>query len=145
MKHTIAFLLLISLSSGVFAQATADQDPAAVTTAFFKAMLEEDAGGIGQLLTDDFMIVTNDGTTADKSLLMQGLSGGYLTIETGATSNVAKPRIYNGTAAVVTGNWKQKGVLQGQPFNSEVIFTVVCAKMGSDWKVANVQFSSVPK
>ncbi len=116
-----------------------------MTTAFFKAMLDEDAGSIDKLATDDFMIVTNEGTTADKSLLMQGLSGGYLTIETGATSNVAKPRIYNTNAAVVTGNWKQKGSLQGAAFNSEVIFTVVCAKMGNDWKVANVQFSSVPK
>ena len=145
MKYAFAFLVIIGLSSGVCAQATVGQDPTAATTAFFKAMLEEDANSMGTLLTDDFMIVTNDGTTADKSLLMQGLSGGYLTLDTGTTSNVARPRIYNTNAAIVTGNWKQKGTLQGQPFNSEVIFTVVCAKMGSDWKIANVQFSSLPK
>ncbi|MBC8153098.1 MAG: nuclear transport factor 2 family protein [Bacteroidetes bacterium] len=145
MKNALIFLLLTSLTTGAFAQATTDQDPAGVTTAFFKAMLEEDAGAIDKLLTDDFMIVNNDGQTADKSLLGQALSGGYLVVDTGAASNVSKPRIYNSDAAVVTGNWKQKGSLQGQAFSNELVFTVLCAKTGSTWKIANVQFSTVAK
>lgn len=145
MKYAFVFLMLTALTTGAFAQAATDQDPAALTTAFFKAMLEEDAANMGKLLTDDFMVVTNEGQTADKSLLIQGISGGYLVVDTGATSNVSKARMYNNDAAVVTGNWKQKGSLQNQSFDNEVIFTVVCAKTGSSWKIANVQFSTLPK
>ncbi len=143
MKYLGSLLLLI-LTTGAFAQATTSADPAALTTTFFKAMLDEDAKAFGSIVTDDFMLTGPDGQTADKSLFTQALDGGYLVVDTGTTSNVGKPRVYNNDAAIVVGNWKQKGTLQNQAFNNQVAFTVVCARVGTNWKIASVQFSPLP-
>lgn len=144
MKHVFTLLLFIGLTTTAFAQMSTDSDPTAVATAFYKAMLDEDAGAMDKLTTDDFLIVNFDGQTADKSLLSQALTGGYLVVETGTASNMSKPRMYGNAAALITGNWKQKGSLQGAAFANEVFFTVVCAKTGDVWKIANVQFSALP-
>ena len=115
-------------------------NPTDCTQAFFKSMLNEDPAIMSKILTDDAMITNFDGFVAEKDLLIQGLGGGYVVIETGATSNL-KTRSYNDHAAIVTGSWKAKGNIQGNAFDNEVIFTIVCVKNLGSWQVANIQFT----
>ena len=144
MKILFSVIAALLLTTATFAQqATATdptQDPTALGNAFFKAMLDEDGAGIGKLLASDFSLTSFDGQSVDGDLLMQGVGGGYVVIETGVVSD-ARTRQYNSDSAVMTGTWKVKGNIQGQPLDANSAFTVVSTKQGSGWKIVNVQFT----
>lgn len=146
MKVLFVFVAALLFTTTMFAQQTATtttdpaQDPTALGNAFFKAMLDEDGTSMGKLLAPDFSIVGFDGQSADGDLLMQGVSGGYVVVETGVISD-ARTRQYNSDAAVMTGTWKVKGNIQGQPLDTSAAFSVVSAKQGSGWKIVNVQLT----
>ena len=106
----------------------------------FKAMLDEDGNSMGKLLASDFSITSFDGQSVDGDLLMQGVGGGYVIIETGVVSDT-RTRQYNTNAAVMTGMWKVKGTIQGQPLDANAAFSVMSTKQGSGWKIVNVQFT----
>ncbi|MBN8823045.1 MULTISPECIES: nuclear transport factor 2 family protein [unclassified Spirosoma] len=142
MKFILTVIASFCLLTYSFAQQAADptQDPATASNAFFKAMLDEDGNTLGKLLTSDCVLISFDGSSVDGSQLIQGVGGGYVVVETGAVSN-ASTRQYNNDAAVVTGSWKTKGAVQGNGFDATVMFSVVCVKQGSGWKISNIQFT----
>ncbi len=144
MKLVVSFAAALLLTTTAFAQQPTDpaQEPTALSTAFFKAMLDEDATSIGKLVASDFNIVGFDGQSVDADQLMQGVSGGVVIIETGTVSD-ARTRQYNTNAAVTTGTWKVKGSVQGQSVDASSAFSLVSAKQGSGWKIVNVQFTPV--
>ena len=149
MKKTIFLIAALLTTSVTFAQtaapaATAAMEPQALATAFFKAIEAEDAGAMANITTDDFAIVSFDGQVADRDLLSQGLSGGFLVVETAPANNL-RVRMYNGTTAIVFGDSKFKGSLQGANFNTNASFTVTCIKMPNGWKIASTQLSGVPQ
>ena len=149
MKSFSPFVAALLLTTAAFAQqvtttatTTTDptQDPTAIGNAFFKAMLDEDGNSMGKLLASDFSITSFDGQSVDGDLLMQGVGGGYVVVETGVVSD-ARTRQYNTDTAVMTGMWKVKGNIQGQPLDANSAFSVVSTKQGSGWKIVNVQFT----
>jgi ketosteroid isomerase-like protein len=148
MKKTIFLLGTLLTTSLAYSQTTASttpQEPQALASAFFKALEKEDAAAIAGITTDDFAIVSFDGQTADRDLLGQALSGGYLIVETASAINL-RSRTYNGNTAIVSGDSKFKGSVQGTNFDNNVIFLVTCVKMGTGWKIASAQLSgSLPK
>ncbi|MBO0931017.1 nuclear transport factor 2 family protein [Fibrella aquatilis] len=142
MKKTLFLLSTLLTTTLAVAQtaAPAANEPTGLATAFMKAMETEDGAAIAAITTDDFAIVSFDGQVADRDLLGQGLSGGFLVIETAPANNL-RSRTYNSDLAIVTGDSKFKGSLQGTNFNTNVVFTATCVKTGSGWKIASVQFS----
>lgn len=142
MKFAFAFIATFLLVATSFAQQTSDstQDPSALGNAFFKSLLDEDGTTLGKLVASDFTITSFDGNTVDGEMLVQGVSGGFVVIET-ATVSDARTRQYNSDAAVMTGNWKAKGNVQGQTFDAGVAFSVMCAKQANAWKIVHVQFT----
>ncbi len=143
MKKTIFLLGALLTTSLAFAQTTAStttQEPQALASAFFKALEKEDAPALAGITTDDFAIVSFDGQTADRDLLGQALSGGYLVVETAPANNL-RSRTYNGNTTIVTGDSTFKGSMQGANFNNSIIFTMTCVKVGTGWKIASAQLS----
>ena len=142
MKTVFTVVTALLLSTATFAQQTTDptQDPTALGNAFFKSLLDEDSGTLGKLLAPDFSIISFDGTTYEGDLLMQGVGGGFFIVETGTVSGT-RTRQYNSDAAVMTGNWKVKGSLQGQALNNSVSFSAVSVKKDGAWKLVSVQFT----
>lgn len=142
MKLVFSFIAPLLFATAAFAQQPADptQDPTALSNAFFKAMLDEDATAVGKVIASDFSIISFDGQSVDGNLLIQGVSGGVVLIETGVVSN-ARTRQYNADSAVTTGTWKVKGTIQGQPLDVSSTFSVVSTKQGTGWKIVNVQFT----
>lgn len=144
MNVLFSFVAALLLSTAAFAQQATPtdptQDPTALGNAFFKAMLDEDGNSMGKLLASDFTIISFDGQSVDGDLLIQGVSGGYVVIETGVVSD-ARTRQYNTDSAVMTGTWKVKGTIQSQPLDANAAFSVVSTKQGSGWKIVNVQFT----
>ena len=102
-------------------------------------MEAEDGAAIAAITTDDFTIMSFDGQVADRDLLGQGLSGGFLNLETATATNL-RTRNY-GTTTLVLGDSKFKGSLQGTNFNTNVVFTITCVKNGDKWKIAAAQLS----
>lgn len=142
MKALFSFVVASLFTTATFAQQAPDptQDPTALGNAFFKAMLDEDAATIGKLVASDFSLTSFDGHAVDGDLLVQGVGGGFVVIETGVLSE-ARTRQYNSDSAVMTGNWKVKGSIQGQPLESTAAISVVSAKQGTGWKIVNIQFT----
>jgi hypothetical protein len=142
MKFIFSFITAVLFTIATYAQQTTDptQDPTALGNAFFKAMLDEDGTTMGKLLASDFRLISFDGQSVDGDLLVQGISGGFVVIESATVSNT-RTRQYNNDSAVMTGSWKAKGNVQGQGFDNNVSFSVVCAKQGNAWKIVNVQFT----
>lgn len=144
MKKLLTLVTAICLSTGVFAQSGADSSvPETMSNIFFKAMQDEDSGTMAKILADDFQITNADGQSADKDLIGQALSGGYLVVETAATSNLKTRMVGGGTTGLVSGVLKMKGSLQSQAFDNKVAFTLVAVKQGDTWKVSDVRFIAV--
>ncbi|UFH55149.1 nuclear transport factor 2 family protein [Spirosoma sp. KNUC1025] len=142
MNYVFACLVAFVFSTTGFAQQTTDpsQDPTALGNAFFKSLLDEDGTTLGKLVASDFSMISYDGNTVNGDLLTQGVAGGYVVVETATVSNT-QTRQYNNDSAVMTGNWKAKGNVQGQGFDTTVTFSVLCAKQSGSWKIVNVQFT----
>ncbi|MBC3784871.1 nuclear transport factor 2 family protein [Spirosoma utsteinense] len=142
MKVLLSLIAAFFITTATFAQQAADptQDPTALGNAFFKAMLDEDATTIGKLVSSDFSLTSFDGSSVDGDLLVQGVGGGFVVIETGVVSD-ARTRQYNSDSAVMTGTWKVKGTIQGQPLESTAAISVVSAKQGASWKIMHIQFT----
>jgi signal transduction histidine kinase len=134
----ILFIIAFLFSFSAFSQAPAT--PTDCTNAFFKGMLDEDAALIEKNTASDFIIVSYDGMMAEKDLVIQGVSGGFVSIETGEVSGL-QVRSYNDNTAVVTGTWKVKGSIQGNPLTGDIIFTAVCIKNANNWQMVNMQFT----
>ncbi|GAB3793064.1 hypothetical protein GCM10028819_04100 [Spirosoma humi] len=138
-----AFFLLISLlftTTASAQQPTTSQDPTALGHMFFKALLDEDSKTLERVISSDLDVISFDGQSVDGDLLVQGVSDGAIIIETGTVSDEVT-REYNNDSAVMTGNWKSKGNIQGQAFDSSVTFSVMIAKQAGIWKIVNVQFT----
>ncbi len=146
MKTIFALIVSYLCATAAFAQSATDpsQDPLILTNAFFKALLDEDSNAMSKTISSDFSLISFDGSLVDGELMIQGIGGGFIVIET-ATISDARTRQYNSDAAVVTGKWKAKGNVQGQPFDNTVTCSVVCVKQRNSWKITNVQFTPAPQ
>lgn len=118
---------------------TPPADAGSAASQFLNALVEEDAATLGSLVGSDFVLLSFDGEAIDAGTLLEGVSGGYLVIESGnAYSNYT--RHYHDTG-IVTGVWNVKGTLQGQSFNNRLAYTLVTVRQGGSWKVVSVQFT----
>lgn len=141
MKYVFSFLITLLYTTTVSAQqAATSQDPTEVGQAFFKSLVDEDSKALERIISSDLDLINFDGQSIDGELLVQGVSGGALIIETGTVSDEVT-RVYNNDSAVMTGTWQSKGNIQGQAFDNSVTFSVVIAKQAGIWKIVNVQFT----
>ena len=138
MKRLIAFASLLLITAASYAQTSPTNSPETASNSFFTALQNEDNGTMWKILTDDFLITTVTGQSADKALLGQILSGGQLVVETATTSDT-KSRIVSPNTGLISGKLKFKGNLQGEAFDSSAVFTLVAIKQGDNWKVSDVR------
>ncbi|GAB4015381.1 nuclear transport factor 2 family protein [Spirosoma koreense] len=143
MKILVFFIACLCATTS-FAQQAAEpaQNPTSLGNAFFKSLLDEDSNTMSKLLASDFTMTNYDGHSVGGDMLVQGISGGYVVVDASTVSNT-ETRQYNADAAVMTGNLKTKGQVQGQAFDATVTFSVVCAKQSGSWKIVNVQLTPV--
>lgn len=132
-----ACLIIVSMSANAqFSQPTNATD---CTNVFFKALLDEDSKTLDNLLASDFSVTSFDGQLIDRNTLIGGVSEDYLKVDTGMMSGM-RTRSY-GDVGVVNGIWSARGQLQGNSFNNELAYMVVCVRAGGSWKVSAVQFT----
>lgn len=143
MKKFRLLILLLLTSAAASAQSSFNppRDGSECANFFFKALLEEDTEVLNNILSDDFSIISFDGQQADKNMLSQGLSQGYITIDTGMLSGM-RTRDY-GDINVITGIWNVRGKMENNSFQNELSYMVIAAKKGGIWKITAAQLTPV--
>lgn len=108
---------------------------------FFKSLLEEDATGLGALVSNDFTAIGFNGRIIDGEWLRQGIAQGYMIVESGQLSGT-RTRTY-GDVAVTSGQWNVRAKIENNNFQGEVAYMTVCVRSGGKWKVTAAQLTPV--
>lgn len=144
MKNVFILCLLIFTALSSFAQKIGhNAEVSAIGKKFFNTMLHEDATTMRSLLTEDFLLVSFDGQLLGSHMLLDGLSKGILTIESGDATE-ADVRV-NGETGIVIGQWKVKGVVDRNAHDLQLVYTLVCVRPFEDWKIASLHLTNLPK
>jgi len=92
-----------------------------------------DAAGMASLLSDDFIITVEDGTTFSKSGYLAHTADSDLRV---LISDMADLKVrLHANSAVVTGAYHEKGTSKGKPYESRDRFTDVWMKTDSGWQL----------
>jgi hypothetical protein len=88
MKFIGSLFILFACISTTLAQTNAPLpvDGTDCSNLFFKALSEEDATGLGSLISNDFTAVGFNGRIINGEWLRQGIAQGYMSIESGQLS-----------------------------------------------------------
>lgn len=114
-------------------------DAVSTVNAFITSIVEKKPSDLQRLVTHDFSIVSWDGEIVDAQLLSQGLQEGLINLQNSSTFAV-RSRSY-GDASIVNGTWRIKGDIQGNTFDTNIIFTGVVVKQGGLPKIASFQMT----
>lgn len=96
-----------------------------------KALVSNDAGAIGDFMSDDWAIVGENGTT-NKTDFLSWISSGDLTHETMEMLGEARIKIY-GDTAVLTARVTNNGHYKNQPFSADEWTTDVFRQYENRW------------
>ncbi len=112
----------------------------AVSAAWDQALVSNDAEAIGRFMADDWVIVSERGTTK-KADFLAVVASGDLTHET-FKGEIISVRQY-GESAVLTGRVRNNGHYKGQPFSSDEWTTDVFVKRSGAWLCVHSHITTV--
>lgn len=141
MKQLLTIFLLLFVPIAASAQNNAPQpiDGTDCSNSFFKALLDENATAVGNLISNDFTVTSFNGQTIDGRALQQAIGQGYIIVDSGMLTGT-RTRTY-GDVAVVQGFWNVSARIQNNGFNGNVAYTTVCVRSGGKWKVTAAQLT----
>jgi ketosteroid isomerase-like protein len=96
-----------------------------------KALVSNDAGAIGDFMSDDWVIIGENGTTNKPDFLLW-ISSGDLTHETMEMVGEARIKMY-GDTAVLTARVTNNGHYKNQPFSADEWTTDVFRQSENRW------------
>ncbi|MGH2569270.1 MAG: nuclear transport factor 2 family protein [Bacteroidota bacterium] len=99
--------------------------------AWTQAIASNNAGAIGQFMSDDWVIVGETGVT-ERGDFLGAIETGDLTHEA-MEINVRRVRVYE-NLAVVTGRGTNSGTFKGEPFSADEWSTDVFVKKDGLWR-----------
>ena len=97
-----------------------------------RAMVGNDAEGIGRFMADDWVIIGSDGQVGDKATFLASVKSGALTHDE-MTSQDFQVRVY-GDTAVVSARGVSGGKYQGQPFREVERSSCVFVRLAGQWR-----------
>jgi len=105
------------------------------------AYKERDLDILSALLTEDFMITVEDGTTYSKAGYIAHSADPTVKVEVAELSDLRVRVRGGGMLAVVTGAYHEKGLSNGKPYEYHDRFTDVWVRAGNGWRVLSSQYS----
>ena len=143
-KH--AFLVVFAFAVCALDLAVAQNSPGTSTSKILAlendwntAYKRSDIGAMDSLLSDDFIITVEDGTTFSKSGYIAHNGNTTVHVE---TSDMSDLRVrMQGNTAVVTGAYHEKGTEKGKPYEYRDRFTDVWVNMAGRWQVLASHYS----
>jgi len=111
---------------------TAEEELLKLEKEFAEAIVKNNLGDIGRLVTDDWIIIDPDGEIVDRARFFEVIKSGALTHGM-MESEDFRVRVY-GDSAVVTGITRTKGKFMGQEFSTHERATDVFVKCDGRWQ-----------
>ena len=109
--------------------------------AWADSWVKADVNAMNRMLTDDFIEVSPDGSSASRQEHLAGFSSGKMKFQSLVLSDT-KVRFY-GNVAVVTGLATTKATYDGKDTSGKYAFTDVLVFSGDAWKAASTQATKV--
>lgn len=131
----LIFLFLLPLCGR--AQSKCDQKILDAELRRFEAMTRRDTVALHQLLTDDLVYLHSNALLENKQEHLGAIATGKLVYQT-MTRTQAAVRRY-GRTAIVNGNVRVAGILNGNAFEVRLAYSAVYRKQGRRWRLANWQ------
>jgi ketosteroid isomerase-like protein len=113
---------------------------AQLAAAWERAMISNDVDAIGRFMADDWVIVSETGTTT-KADFLAVVASGDLTHEA-FSGEVLSVRHY-GSAGVLTARVRNNGHYRGQPFSADEWTTDVFVKDTDGWRCVHSHITTV--
>ncbi len=135
----VLFYLLITM-------ATAAQESSkiiAMENAWNRAELGNDGAAISLLLADDFVMTVAEGTLYNKKELVKSATEKGYQPEVLQSSNMVVHSY--GNTAIVTGEYFEKGIDKGKPWERRGRFTDTWMNLDGRWQCVASHFSVKPK
>jgi ketosteroid isomerase-like protein len=146
MKTRLSLLLGLSFAFWAFnplgAQTKADPAASKITALEAKwndAYKRNDPAGMEALLSDDFIITVEDGTTFSKTGYLAHVADSELRVQISDMTDL-RVRVH-GNLAIVTGAYHEKGTSKGKGYESRDRFTDVWMKTAAGWQVIASHYS----
>lgn len=146
MKLRISLLVLGLVVVWAFDSATGQNKPDSASSKLLAsenkwnaAYKSGDIAAMDSLLTEDFIITTEDGSTFSKSGYIAENGRPTLHVEISEMSGL-KVRMH-GNTAVVTGEYHEKGISKGKPYEYHDRFTDVWMNTNGRWQVIASHYS----
>jgi len=145
MASRLALCLLVCLTIRLSAQ---EQGPAGAAVQVRKleekwaaAYKERDIDLLSNLLTEDFVITVEDGSTYSKAGYITHSADTSVHVEVAELSDLRVRVRGGGNLAVVTGAYHELGRSNGKPYEYHDRFTDVWVKVGNNWRVLCSHYS----
>ena len=120
----------------------AEQEVLKVMDEWIEALKRNDGPALDRMVSDDFHIVTADGSTRDKKEELAPTISGQIKFEQLSAENVKV--FVSGDTAVATGIGIFKGTANGRPFEGRELFFDVYQKRNGRWKVLASRSTPAP-
>src|SRR5215470_6405747 len=142
MRLLVFVTCLVAFAFSFSSPASAEDDAAQVRSLEMKwtdSYKQRKIDILSSLLSDDFVITVEDGTTYSKT--------GYITHTADTSVQVKLAELsdlkvhMHGNAAVVTGAYHEKGISNGQPYEYHDRLTDVWMKREGNWQVIASHYS----
>ena len=105
--------------------------------------LKGDVAGLGALLADGFLSVTNTGEIRTKAETLDRLKTGAAKFESGKVDDMRV--VVYGNSVVVIGHWAGKVVEKGKAFDESERFTDTWVKQNGQWRCVASQGTPIKK
>ena len=133
----LTFCLLVCLTIRLSAQepATAASQVRKLEEKWAAAYKERDIDILSTLLTEDFVITVEDGSTYSKAGYITHSADTSVHVEVAELSDLHVRVRGGGNLAVVTGAYHELGRSSGKPYEYHDRFTDVWVRVGNNWRV----------
>jgi hypothetical protein len=142
MRHTLLAAALLSVMLPMTARAAdTDKELARLSIQITDALVKSDAAFLDSALTDDWMVITADGSAVEKAQHEKEWKDGTLKYLVMDKSELKVPTY--GDTGVVTGRIWTRMSFKGQEFDANDRFTEVYARRDGKWRCVSVQVTRI--
>jgi ketosteroid isomerase-like protein len=133
MAMAASSVLIQSIGAGSERQYTAEQrELIAVDKRFQRAFVEKDIKAIDAILTDDYILVSSNGSQLTKADVLKDAASPESTWEVNETRDWEIT--VHGPVGIVVATLHEKGMDAGKPFDSNVRFSDIYVQENGHWR-----------
>lgn len=143
MKKVLFAVLFVTLAVSGFAQQSGEAEKViALENIWNQAEMKQDAHAIESLMTQDFILTTFSGAVQSKAEYIASVKDKDYHPQLLAGTNM-KIHFY-GNTAIVTGDYREKGLDKEKPFDRKGHLTDTWVNVGGKWMCASSALTLVP-